>query len=345
LKRVGYLYEQIYDFGNLYCAYLKARRDKRFRRETMRFTTNLEENLITLQNELIWKTYVPHPAKEFCVRVPKPRVISAPSFRDRVLHHAIHNVIGPLFDRTFISHSYACRNQKGTHAAVDRFTRYLRKAAAKHDKVYCLKGDISKYFPSIDRGILLEIVKRKVKDPSLLWLIKRVLDANHDETGIGIGALTSQLFANVYLNELDHFVKERLRVKYYIRYMDDFVIVGPDKAELHSTRQEIETFLWARLRLKTNSKTQVLPISKGIGFLGYRIWPTHRLLKTDAKKRIKKAFKGLMKRYGRGEIGVAEVKSSVQSYLAHIAHADSYRFKRTLLKGFVLQRDGKREPD
>lgn len=339
MKRFGYLYEKVYAFDNLHEAYLKARKGKRYHKDVLAYTSNLEENLIILQNELIWKTYTPRPAKEFCVYVPKKRLITAPAFYDRVLHHAVHSVIEPIFDNTFIAHSFACRKGKGTHAGVEMLAKYLRVAIAKHGPVYCLKCDISKYFPSIDRNILFTIIKKKIKDPNLLWLIKKILDGNQGETGIGIGALTSQLFANIYLNELDHFIKERLRVKYYIRYMDDFVILGPDKAELHHVRKEIEGFLWDRLRLKTNRKTQVFPVGRGITFLGYRVWPTHRLLPASTKKRIKKTLKGFMRLYKAGRIGFEKINSTIQSYLGHIKHARSVNLKKKLFKDFILMRD------
>ena len=342
MKRFGHLYEKVYAFDNLYGAYLKARKNKRYRREVLKYTSNLEENLIVLQNELIWKTYLPRPAKEFYVHVPKKRLITAPAFYDRVLHHAVHNIIEPIFDKTFIYNSFACRAGKGTHAGVDALVKYLKEATKRYDRVYCLKCDISKYFPSIDRNILFDILKKKIKDPDLLWLIQRILDGNEGRIGIGIGALTSQLFANVYLNELDHFVKETMRVKYYIRYMDDFILLGPDKAELHQIRQEIEGYLWSHLRLNTNGKTQVFPITKGITFLGYRVWPTHKLLKSDTKKRIKKTMRGFMRLYRRDKISFEKINSTVQSYLGHIKHAHSYNFRRSILSWFVLVRESKK---
>ena len=342
LKRYGYLYEKVYDFENLHDAYLKARKSKRYQPEVIKYTSNLEENLIVLQNELIWKTYSPRTVREFFVYIPKERLISAPAFYDRVLHHAVNNIIEPIFDSTFVYHSYACRAGKGTHAGVAVLTKYLRKTTVKYDRVYCLKCDISKYFPSIDRNILFSIIEKKIKDPDLLWLIKKILDGNQGETGIGIGSLTFQLFANVYLSELDHFIKERLRIKYYIRYMDDFIVLGPDKAELHKIRGEIEEYLWHRLRLKTNSKTQVFPISNGISFLGYRVWLTHRLLKSDTKKRIKKTMRGFMRLYKRSKISFDKIDSTIQSYLGHIKHANSYKFKRKLFNWFVLVRGNKK---
>lgn len=332
MKRYGYLYEKIYDFDNLYDAYLKARKNKRYRAETLKFTMNLEENLIDIQNELIWKTYKPLPVRQFYVNEPKRRLISAPAFYDRVVHHALCNIIEPIFDRTFIYHSFACRNGKGTHAAVDALIKFLRQAIAKHGRVYCLKGDISHFFPSIDHDILYHIIERKIKDPDVLRLIKGIIDGNEDSVGIGIGALTSQLFANIYLNELDHFVKERLRVHWYVRYMDDFLLLGADKEEMHRLRLEIEQFLWDKLRLRTNGKTQVFPANRGITFLGYRIWPTHTLLKSATKRRMKKKLRQLSKLYSDGKVTFSEVNASVQSYIGHMAHACTYEFRKNLFK-------------
>ncbi len=336
MKRYGYLYDKIYDFNNLYDAYLKARKNKRYRAETLKFTMDLEENLINIQNELIWKTYKPLPARQFYVSEPKRRLISAPAFYDRVVHHALCNIIEPIFDRTFIYHSFACRNGKGTHAAVDTLIKFLRQATAEHGRVYCLKGDISHFFPSIDHDVLYGIIERKIKDPDVLWLIKGIIDSNEGNVGIGIGALTSQLFANIYLNELDHFVKERLQVHWYVRYMDDFLLLGADKEEMHRLRLEIEQFLWDKLRLKTNGKTQVFPFNRGITFLGYRMWPTHRLLKGQSKRRIKKKLRLYQKLYREGKVNLDEIRASVMSWLGHLKHCNSYNLKKKLLHDFIL---------
>lgn len=339
MKRYGDIYEMVYDFNNLYDAYLKARKSKRYRAETLQFTMQLEENLINIQNELIWKTYEPRPVRQFYVKEPKRRLISAPAFYDRVIHHALCNIIEPIFDKTFIYHSFACRVGKGTHAGINSLVEFLRKAVAKYGRVYCLKGDVSHFFSSIDHDILYRIIERKIKDPNALWLIRTIIDSNEGETGIGIGALTSQLFANIYLNELDHYVKEQLHVQWYVRYMDDFVILWPDKPELHRMRQDIEQFLWNKLRLKANGKTQVFPVNHGITFLGYRIWPTHTLLKSATKKRIKKKLQLFMELYSDGRITLDQINASIQSYIGHMDHACAYNFKKNLFAHFVLSKN------
>jgi RNA-directed DNA polymerase len=338
LKRYGYLYHQVYDFENLYGAYLKARKSKRYRREVLKFTERLEENLINIQNELLWKTYRPRRVRQFYVWEPKKRLISAPAFYDRVVHHALCNVIEPIFDNSFIHHSYACRMDKGTHEAVNTFQKQLRQAKRKWSKVYCLKIDVRRYFPSINHRILYSIIERKIKDPDLLWLIKTIIDSNPGDTGIGIGALTSQLFANIYLDQLDHFAKEVLRLKYYIRYMDDIVILAPNKRELHTVLAEIENFLWNKLRLTTNSKTQIMPINRGVTFLGYRIWPTHRRLKGQSKRRIKRKMRVYQKLYKEGRVDLEEIRASLMSWLGHVKHCNSHNLQEKLLDDFVLMK-------
>lgn len=337
------LYPQIYDFERLYYAYLKARRNKRYRHEVLEFTARLEEELIILQNELIYHTYRPGRPRVFVVHDPKTRVIMAPPFRDRVVHHALVAVIEPIFERGFIYDSYACRVGKGTHAGADRVTEFLRRAQRQWGRVYCLKGDVSQYFPSIHHPTLKALIRKRIACPSTLWLIDTIIDSTVDEgdpcpRGLPVGNLTSQLFANVYLNELDQFVKHTLRVRYYVRYMDDFVILHHDKRALWDVKREIECFLADRLLLQLNRKTSVFPISQGIDFLGYRIWPTHRLLRKSSIKRARRGFKKLARDYAEGKIPLERVKASIMSWLGHCKHANTYRIREKVLSEVVLVR-------
>jgi len=341
LKRIGNLYSKIYDYENIYKAYLDARKSKRYRNEVLKFTSNLEENLITIQNELIWKSYTPRTSRQFYVIEPKKRLITAPAFYDRVVHHALHNIIESVFDRSFIYHNYACRHGKGTHAAVDYFQKSLQKIQNKHDKVYCLKIDVAQYFPSINHDILFGLIKRKIKDTNVLWLIKTIVDSSPTNPGLGIGALTSQLFANVYLNHLDHYAKEVLQVKNYVRYMDDVVILHPDKKYLHGIRKDIESFLWSDLRLKTNGKTQVIATNRGVTFLGYRVWSTHRLLKGQSKRRIKRKLRLFMKLYSKRKIQLDEIRASIHSWLGHVKHCNSYNLRKKIFDDLVFARNDK----
>lgn len=336
MRTYKHLYPAIYDFQNLYVAYLRARRGKRYRPEVLRFSANLEEELIALQNELIWKTYRTGPYRCFYVHDPKTRLVAALPFRDRVVHHALCNVIEPILERRFIEDSFACRIGKGTHRGADRVTSFLRRAGRRWGTVYCLKADVAQYFASINHRVLMDILGRTIACPDTRWLIQEILGStvepgDPDPTGIPIGNLTSQLFANVYLNELDQFVKHALRAPFYVRYMDDFILLAGDKPTLWGWRREIEGFLAHRLKLRLNSKTDIFPVSRGIDFLGYRIWATHRLLRKASVKRMRRKLKVFRDRYRRGSIDFGRINACVQSWLGHAWHANTYRLREKLL--------------
>lgn len=332
------LYPKIYDFESLHRAYLKAIKCKRYRKDVLCFRQNLEENLIQLQNELIWKTYRTGEYRTFHVYEPKARLVAALPFRDRVAHHALYAVIAPIWEERFIYDSYACRIGKGTHAGADRAQEYLRSANRKWKKTYCLKGDVLKYFQNIDHNTLKGLLRKRIACPDTLWLCEEIIDSAQDlhggmAKGIPIGNLTSQLFANIYLHELDKYAKQELREKYYIRYMDDFVILGPDKAHLHACRKKIAAFLENELKLSLNGKTQVFRVkSRGVDFLGYRIWPTHRLLRNGTKRRIRQKLKIYTKLYREGRITKERIDATIQSWLGHCKHANTHRLRKRLME-------------
>lgn len=335
------LYPAIHDFENLFNAYLKARRNKRYRSEALQFTANLEENLIQIQNELIYHTYKTGRYREFYVYEPKKRLIMALPFKDRVVQHALCNVIEPIFEARFIFDSYACRVGKGTHAGANRVTHFLRVAKRRWDDVYCLKADIKQYFPSINHNILKTIIRRRIRCKETLWLIEEIIDSTADygdvnPVGIPIGNLTSQLFANVYLNELDQYVKQEKRLEYYVRYMDDFVILHNDKSYLHQLKKDLEGFLSDHLALSLNHKTSVFPIRQGVDFLGYRIWPTHRLLRKSSIKRMKRRLKKFTRDYRDGKIQISQIRPVLASWIGHASHADSYGVRKKILSTFKL---------
>ncbi|MDI3547871.1 MAG: RNA-directed polymerase [Halanaerobiales bacterium] len=335
-KTYNNLYPDIYDFHNIYNAYIKAQKGKRYKNEVLKFKMNLEGNIIEIQNELIYKTFESGRYREFKIYEPKERIIMALPFKDRVVHHALCNVIEPIFENRFIYDSYACRPGKGTHAAADRTTEFLRITTNKWDKVYCLKSDVKKYFYNIDHNILKRIIRKKIVCSDTLWLVDKIIDSTAEAgeinpVGIPIGNLTSQLFANVYLNELDYFIKHDLRAKYYIRYMDDFIILHHDKRLLWYFLQEIRDFLDRKLNLELNGKTSVFPINQGINFVGYRIWPTHRLLRKSSIKRIKRGLKKLQKDFNDGKIPLKKVEATIMSWLGHCKHADTYRIRKKVL--------------
>jgi len=256
------MFADMCSLGNLRLAFKKARKDKANKWYVKEFESNLENELLELRTELETQTYKPKPLKRFVIRDPKTRVIHASAFRDRVVHHAICNLIEPVFEKGFIHDTYANRKGKGTHAALRRLDVFERRVTkngrlvinAKDSNMvvgYALKADIKHYFSTVDHGVLMEILGKKIKDERVLRLIKRVLDGyetNMHGKGMPLGNMTSQFFANVYLNELDHFVKHTLKAKYYIRYVDDFVILHRSKEKLLSYKWMISNFL-ARLKI------------------------------------------------------------------------------------------------
>jgi retron-type reverse transcriptase len=238
MKRYGNLYEHVCEFENLHKAYLKARRCKRYRSEVLRYTSNLEENLTTLRNDLVSHTYKQGKFRTFAIFEPKQRTIKALPFRDRVAQHAVNNVIEPLIDKRFYEHSYACRVGKGMHLASSNLTEWIRDMSKRGAiKLWALKADIKGYFASVDHAILKKALARIFKDRELEFLLNHIIDNGidkdaEDRVGIPIGNLSSQLFANLYLDVFDKYLKENLKVRYYMRYMDDFLILSNDKEEL-----------------------------------------------------------------------------------------------------------------
>jgi len=352
MRRFGNLFDQIASFENLFLASRKARRGKRLKDNVIRFEANLEEELFMLREELLAKTYEPGPYREFTIFERKPRKISAAPYRDRVVHHALCNIIEPIFERSFIFDSYACRTGKGTHRAVDRFTEFCRK------NQFVLKTDIRKYFPSMDHTILFKKIERKIKCSDTLWLIKTIIDNSNrqDEVndhfsgddlfspwerrrGIPIGNLTSQFFANIYLDDLDHYAKEVLECGCYIRYVDDIVVFGDDKKQLWKVKRGIEEYLeHDRLRLHPR-KTYVLPVVIGTDHLGYRVFPTHRLLRKDNSLCFARKLVVMADRYSERLISFGDIDASVQSWIGHAKHADSYGLRVSLLSCATFRRE------
>jgi len=299
--------------------------------------------LFTLQDALLTQRYRPGPYTTFTIHEPKTRLISAAPYRDRVVHHALCNVIEPLFERTFIDDSYSCRQGKGTHAAVERFSRYCRQYR------YVLKADIAQYFPSIDHDILYTILCRTIRDTRTRWLLRQIIDASNPQPpalyyfpgddlftpttrrkGLPIGNLTSQLFANIYLNGFDHFIKETLRCRAYLRYCDDFVVFGDTPRALWQVHTAMATSL-AGLRLRLHAtKCQVMRTQDGIDFLGYRIFPSHRLLRRSTARRFMRRLRVQRTLYDRGVLRLAPIHHSVQSWLGHASHARTYGLRRQI---------------
>ncbi len=342
-KTYNNLFEKICSFENLHLAYLKARKCKRYNNEILEFSYNLEKNLFKLQEGLLNQTYKHGGYREFIVCDSKKREIKAAPFSDRVIHHAVCNIIEPIFDKGFIYDSYACRNEKGTHRAIKKLESILKSMRDKNSsEIYCLQCDISKYFKSIDHNILLKIIKNKIKDEKTIWLIEEIIRSSYDRkiynnlfdfrlTGIPIGNLTSQLFANIYLNELDQFIKHELRKKYYLRYMDDFLIFNYSKRELNDLKQIIKIFLNYKLELNLHpKKVNIFPVNDGVDFLGYLIFNNYRLLRKSTIKRFEKRTKKYQKKLNIGLIGQEKFDNSLQSWNSYAEFASSWKIKRNL---------------
>lgn len=290
------LFEKMISGENINLAYEKAINNKRIRPDILKFSFSREKNLAEIEYKLKNKSFVHSPYFSFVVNDSKKRIIWAAQFPDRIVHHILCNILNPIFEKTFIHDSYACREGKGVQKAVRRCQQFIRVASgggkSKEKTVYCFKGDIRKYFDNIDRQTLKEIIRKKIESPGLLWLIDLIIDSHVGEKGMPIGNLTSQLFANIYLNELDHFMKDRLKVKCYIRYMDDFVILDTDKEKLFCLRDLVKNFLNEKLKLKLHpKKSEYFPIIKGIDFLGYTVFWNYITLRKSTLKRFEKRLK------------------------------------------------------
>lgn len=344
------IYDKICDYEELYQSHIEARKGKRYRDDILVFTDRLEENLIELQNELIWQSYEVGAYRPFYVREPKLRLVMALQYRDRVVQWAIYKQLYPFYDKTFIEDSYACRRGKGTHKAADRLQYWLRQVSRKPGDWYYLKLDISKYFYRVDHLVLLDILRRRIKDQRLMELLSRIINSEDTrfglpagfspeectedmwlaDVGMPIGNLTSQLFANIYLNELDQLCKHELRLHYYIRYMDDVIILSDDKRELAEIKVIIENFLHDNLHLDLNKKTAIRPVWTGIDFVGFRIWATHKKLKKQTARRMIRNVKRLCEAVQNGKTSKEELLRVAASYNGILGHCNSYGLRNKL---------------
>ncbi len=317
------IFEEIISLENLFFAWREFKRGKTNKFEIQEFELNLEDNLFQLHSELKNKIYIHSDYTAFYVNDPKLRHIHKASVRDRVLHHAVFRVLNPIFDSHFIHDSYSCRTGKGTHRAVNRLKKFLAQAS-QNDKrlVYALKCDVKKFFDSIDQNILLEPICRYIHDERTFQLIQQIIGSFEKTPGVGLplGNVTSQLFANIYLNELDQFVKHQLKIKHYLRYCDDFIILGHNPYALEEKAKQIDNFLQERLKLYLHpNKIIIRKYRQGIDFLGYVILPHHRVLRTKTKLRILKKVNEGVNEY------------SLQSYFGILSHCAGHDIKQKIL--------------
>ncbi len=327
------LFENIVHPENLFWAWDSFKQGKRNKKDVRLFEFNLEENIFKLQRDLKNKTYRHGNYHSFTISDPKPRNINKAQVRDRIVHHAVFQVLNPIFEDGFIPTSFSCRVDYGTHKGVRVLQDILRKVSRNGTRqCFALKCDIKNFFDTIDHDILFSILTRKIRDTdtnNLLWEIifsfsSHYSDAVHKK-GVPIGNLTSQIFANVYMNKFDQFIKNELRVKYYLRYTDDFLIISENKEYLENLLPRITVFLQENLLLKIHEdKTKIRKVRQGIDFLGYVDFVKYKLVRNKTKKRILKKFHDKIKDYQSGIISKNSLSQSLQSYLGFLSHADSH---------------------
>jgi len=315
MKRVNNLYQQICSLENLRLADAKASKGKSNQYGVIVHNKNKEENLLRLHEMLINKTYKTSAYTTFKVYEPKEReVYRLPYYPDRILHHAIMNVLEPLFVSVFTADTYSCIKNKGIHAAANAVKEALRDVA---NTAYCLKMDIKKFYPNINHDVLKQLLRRKIKDNDLLWLLDEIINS---ADGVPIGNYLSQYFANFYLTYFDHWIKETKQVKYYFRYADDLVLLHGSKPYLHQILAEIKDYLTNNLRLTVKENYQVFPVAaRGIDFVGYCFYHTHTLL----RKRIKQRFARMLKHRNNA--------ASLASYYGWAKHCNSRHLLKKLL--------------
>ncbi len=351
MKTYNRLYERLISLDNLEDAYWKARSHKSNNSRIIEFDKHQQLHLAVLDRELKDKTYQPQQLRNFVLRDPKTRIISVSEFRDRIVHHALVNILQPIFEPRFIYDSYASRKGKGTLAAIKRFDRFMHKVT-KNGKLlalpktnndvqgYALKADIRHYFDSVDHKILIRIISQRITDKGVLWLVKAILEnysSGESGKGMPLGNWTSQFLANVYLNELDYYIKFRLKAKFYIRYVDDFVILHRSKTVLRFYLARIESFLHT-LKLELHpDKCRIIPFAKGISFLGYLIFYKYRRLR---QRNVRKIFYRLKSFAGNDvppQNTALEAIEMLNGWNAYAIHANTYRLRCRLAELLATQ--------
>jgi len=359
---LNHSFENIISVENLLLAWEEFIKGKKNKFDVQEFSFQLMDNILSLHNDLLQRRYKHSEYKRFHICDPKQRVIHKAFVRDRLLHHAIYRIFYPFYDKTFFADSFSCRLNKGTHKAMARFEKFFYKVSQNNTRTcWVLKCDIKKFFDSIDHSVLFSILQNKITDRDTLWLLREIIVSfNRDyiqlglfdlrdaqikrererETapcgrGIPIGNLTSQLFANIYMNEFDQFVKHQLKIKHYIRYADDFVIVSSSIDYLQDLLPVIESFLSHRLHLKLHpNKISIRKVGQGVDFLGFIILPRYRLVRTKTRQRIFKKLKTRVDEYKAGKIAEEALNQSLQSFLGVFAHANSYELTEKLKNQF-----------
>ena len=334
-KKIKNAYYPNLTFQKLLEAHFRAKKGKAYKPNIIQFELNLEHNLINKKKSLENHKYCLGNYFSFKVYEPKERVIMALPYKDRIVQQwYIEEFIKPYILPRLISTTFACIDDKGTHKAVENVQKQMRIFKRNYGDFWILKCDIKKFFYSINPDILYNIMKKYIEDKDLLLLTKKFIFNENNITsklGIPIGNYTSQFYANIYLNELDQYLKRVLKIKYYTRYMDDFIILLKTKNECIELKKQIELFLDKNLKLELNAKSRYYPYKMGVNFCGYRIFTTHRLLRTSSKKKIKANVRKWNHQYHHNRLNSKHAFQSLNSWFGHASHSNSYKLKQKII--------------
>lgn len=329
------IFDQILSDDNVEIAYRRCISGKtKYKKDAILFDKDKTSNIKSLLEEIKNFSYCPSEYYKFYVFEPKERLIYTSSFKDKLVQNMVYNVLKEVYKNIFIFDSYACIENKGTHKAGQRTQHFLRKAQWLYgEDATIIKVDISKFFYSIDREILKQLIRKHIKCSKLLWLIDLIIDNCPDEKGLPLGNITSHLFANVYLNVLDQHCKRTLGLKFYIRYMDDIVIIVENKEKAKIVLKHINKFLSNNLNLIVNpKKTKIFPINQGVNYVGHKIYSTHKLLRNDSKKKIKRKCNKFPILIENGKLFKKKAEQMLNSWHGHSKNACSRNFIVSLLK-------------
>lgn len=330
-KTIKNEYEKALSYEALMKAHVQSRKGKGYRKEIILFNLKQEEYIMWLYEQLKTLKYKHGGYKVFYITEPKLRRIEKSKYLDRIVHRwYVNSFIKPYFVPQFIETSYACLENKGMHKACLDVQRTMKHCKNIWGEYYILKMDIKKYFENINKNIVYEILQRKIKDKKVLWLTKEILYSNNGENNLPIGNYTSQMFANIYLNELDQYVKHKLKGKYYFRYMDDAILIRKTKEETKQDLENIKEFLRKQLRLELNKKTQIFKNKQGINFCGYKINEYRLKMRDKGKRKLKKKVKKLKQKIEQGEINSKEAKRYLAGHLGYMKIANVKNLKESL---------------
>ena len=358
--KIKNLFDQIFSDENLYGALQDASRGRRYHKDVLEAQFDCWNIIRRIQEDVYSGNYTVDRYYIFYVYEPKKRMIMSITFYHRIVQWAIYRVLNPLLVKGYIRDSYGCVPGKGALSAMERLKYWVNLTNNKPEKWYYLKLDISKYFYRISHEVLKKIIAKKIKDRRLLNVLYSIIDCKHTpfglppgkspgevpveerlyDTGMPIGNLLSQVFANIYLDALDQYCKRTLRIHFYIRYMDDVIILSDSKAQLHEWKSLINDFLERKLRLSLNQKTCIRPVSQGIEFVGYRIWPHYVTIRKSTTLQMRRNLRRRQEEYRRGKISMKEAFTTLECYLGMLKHCDCKMFRKRLIEDFVLTRDG-----